>query len=265
MATGLVANNGDTLTRILNQIAQLEENLLADIGAPATIADGADVAQGATTDAVVAAGAAGTVSAKLRRLTTDLNTLLGYADGLETNTAALLTGTILAAGEAHIGQVGGRSVRVRVEKTRPNDTNAYAANDAINESASAGSNWSFAVGRIAAGSGVIVGATIACDDIVTSLGTLELDLYDDTITDINDNSEATRLYANQGKFIRTLVFPALAKKTANSDCVEAELNGLNIPFKCVAGGLLDGVLRAVTGFTPVANKKFTITLAVLQD
>lgn len=41
-------------------------------GGPATIADGADVTQGAIADAAVAAGAAGTLSAKLRRLTTDL-------------------------------------------------------------------------------------------------------------------------------------------------------------------------------------------------
>lgn len=41
-----------------------------------TIADGSDVAEGAVADAVVAAGAAGTESAKLRRLTTDLDALL---------------------------------------------------------------------------------------------------------------------------------------------------------------------------------------------
>src|SRR5436190_1739516 len=44
------------------------------------VADGADVTQGAVADAVVAAGAAGTLSAKLRRLTADLaalNALLG--------------------------------------------------------------------------------------------------------------------------------------------------------------------------------------------
>lgn len=49
-------------------------------GGAVTVADGADVTQGALADAVVAAGAAGSVSAKLRRLTTDLgaqNTLLG--------------------------------------------------------------------------------------------------------------------------------------------------------------------------------------------
>lgn len=45
-------------------------------GGAATIADGADVAEGATTDAAVAAGAAGTVSAKLRRLTTDLTAFM---------------------------------------------------------------------------------------------------------------------------------------------------------------------------------------------
>ena len=42
-------------------------------GGASTIADGADVTEGAIADAVVAAGAAGTVSAKLRRLTTDID------------------------------------------------------------------------------------------------------------------------------------------------------------------------------------------------
>lgn len=55
-------------------------NIGGGSGGASTIADGADVAEGVTTDASVAAGAAGTVSAKLRRLTTDLdaqNTLIG--------------------------------------------------------------------------------------------------------------------------------------------------------------------------------------------
>lgn len=48
-------------------------------GGAATIADGADVAEGATTDAIVAAGAGGSVSAKLRRISQgleDLKTLI---------------------------------------------------------------------------------------------------------------------------------------------------------------------------------------------
>jgi hypothetical protein len=67
-------------------------------GGAATIADGADVAEGATTDAVVAAGAAGTISAKLRRLTTDLSTVATNTTGLATaagqTSAQTLTGAV---------------------------------------------------------------------------------------------------------------------------------------------------------------------------
>lgn len=45
-------------------------------GGAVTIADGADVTQGADADAAVAAGAAGTLSAKLRRLTADIGALI---------------------------------------------------------------------------------------------------------------------------------------------------------------------------------------------
>ncbi len=46
-------------------------------GGAVTVADGADVTQGAIADAAVAAGATGTQSAKLRRISTDINTSLG--------------------------------------------------------------------------------------------------------------------------------------------------------------------------------------------
>lgn len=81
----------------------------------ATIADGSDVAEGAVADAVVAAGAAGSVSAKLRRLTTDLSTV------------ATNTGAATPAGSAIIGKVG-------IDQTTPGTTNlvALAANQSVN-------------------------------------------------------------------------------------------------------------------------------------
>lgn len=57
-------------------------------GGAVTVADAADVTQGALADAVVAAGAAGSISAKLRRLTTDLDavkTLLTSTGALKDN------------------------------------------------------------------------------------------------------------------------------------------------------------------------------------
>ncbi len=67
-------------------------------GGAATIADGADVTQGAIADAVVVAGAAGTLSAKLRRLTTDLNAAIVDLAAIEViNTA--IQAAIEAQGE----------------------------------------------------------------------------------------------------------------------------------------------------------------------
>lgn len=51
-------------------------------GGAVTVADGADVTQGLIADAVVAAGAAGTTSAKLRRLTTDISAILAQLQGV---------------------------------------------------------------------------------------------------------------------------------------------------------------------------------------
>jgi hypothetical protein len=80
--------------------------------------DGADIALGATADAAVAAGLAGTVNAKLRRLTADLGAVLNFIDGLEgllagglpaalTGSGALKVANIdpIPAGDANIGNV----------------------------------------------------------------------------------------------------------------------------------------------------------------
>lgn len=82
-------------------------NPLVVSGAPAgdaTIVDGGDVAEGATTDAAAAVGGTGTVSAKLRRVTTQLAALGETTDAAQTDPTqaasieALLKGilTILA-------------------------------------------------------------------------------------------------------------------------------------------------------------------------
>jgi hypothetical protein len=74
-----------------------------------TVADGADVAEGAVGDAVVDAGASGTLSAKLRRLTTDL------AQILPASTAAAVTpsdSTALVSRAVWVGGAGDLSVRL---------------------------------------------------------------------------------------------------------------------------------------------------------
>lgn len=60
----------------VSQVAQAAASTA--VGSSVSIADGADAAEGAIADSVVAAGATGSISAKLRRLTTDIGTLLSY-------------------------------------------------------------------------------------------------------------------------------------------------------------------------------------------
>lgn len=151
-----------------------------------------------------------------------------------------------------------------VEKTRPANTTPYTIGDAIAESDSAGTPWSFEVGRIETGSGIIVGATISTDQSANT-AQFELDLYRAALTGVNDNAEAARLYALQAFYLDTIQFPAAAKKTTNSTQAEATISGINIPFKCAANSLIYGILRTATAFTPASGQKFRITLHVLQD
>lgn len=82
------------------------ENPLVVSGAPAgdaTIVDGGDVAQGATDDVAATAGGEGTVSAKLRLMTTQLDaieTTLGTIDASLAAILAILTDVHDAEGNA---------------------------------------------------------------------------------------------------------------------------------------------------------------------
>ncbi len=67
---------GNLWALLVDAGGRLQIDVVAMPATAVTIADGADVTLGALADAVVAAGAAGSISAKLRRLTTDLDALL---------------------------------------------------------------------------------------------------------------------------------------------------------------------------------------------
>lgn len=75
--------NIPTAFTLLARLRDIAVGLGAIAGA-ITIADGADVTQGAITDAIVAAGAPGSVSAKLRRLTQGLEDLEAAVEDLKT-------------------------------------------------------------------------------------------------------------------------------------------------------------------------------------
>lgn len=95
-------NNNPTLAAVSNSDGETPVYLYADPathglvisgasggGGASTIADGADVAEGATTDGAVTAGSAGTVSGKLRQISADIST----SNGLMATSANQTNGT----------------------------------------------------------------------------------------------------------------------------------------------------------------------------
>lgn len=69
-------------------------------GSAVSVADGADITQGAIADAAVVAGAAGTISAKLRRVTTDLDAVKTSVASLDSKTTAVNTGAVVVSSSA---------------------------------------------------------------------------------------------------------------------------------------------------------------------
>lgn len=120
-------------------------NLMVGGGGAATIANGADVTQGSTADVAVVSDANGTISGKLRGMVKIL------ADAWDSVNHALRVQ----------GNVGGYTTVASGSFTRPNDTTAYATNDAVTNSTSNATAITFAnAARVAAGSGVILSARL---------------------------------------------------------------------------------------------------------
>lgn len=218
----------------------------------ATIADGADVAEGATTDAIVAAGAAGTLSAKLRRVT----------QGLEDLKSLL----VLAAGENHIGAVGGHTTLASANFTRPADTTAYASGDLVANSTTAGSvtPMQFTVARVAAGSGMIRRARLRKSGTSVTSASFRLHLYRASPTPANGDNAAwsTDQVANYLGSIDVTCDRAFTDGASGNGVPNT---GSEINFKLSSGQVVYGLCEARAAYTPASGETLTWELEVLQN
>lgn len=168
----------------------------------------------------------------------------------------------VAGGVAQSVTAGGYTVRSSATITRPGDTTAYAAKDAISSSTSAPAILTFAsCARTSGGSGYVTGARLVTNQ-AANVSAYRLHLYDATLSAVNDNAAQTVLETNWASYLGYIDLPAAG--TDGSDSAISQSTQAPLPF-VAAGTSLFGMLETITGFTPANAQHFRIDLGIEQN
>lgn len=176
-------------------------------------------------------------------------------------------GGALGASETHLGEVGGRlAVVAASELTRPANTTAYAALDAVSDSTTSPTVLTFSnAARVNVGSGYVVGARLMTDQ-AANVARFRLHLFHTSPTAINDNAAFTLLYANRATRVGVIDFPAMDDEGSGSTGAEARNVDVRLPFVCAAASDdLFGLLEVLDAFTPASGQKFYAELVIDQN
>lgn len=171
--------------------------------------------------------------------------------------------TDTSSSESHIGEVGGNLITVSVEKTRPANATPYTALDVVNESASAGTVWTFAnLARINQGSGYITKGRLVTDQKANTARFRVHLFHTAPAAVINDNAANAIIYADFTKKIGSFDLPAMTTEDATASTgATAMRDDIRIPFNLDAGTRsVIAVLETLDAFTPASGQKFYLEL-----
>lgn len=171
-----------------------------------------------------------------------------------------------AASENHIGEVGGRAKIATATFARPADVLAYASGDLVANSTVAGAvtPLSFAVARVAAGSGMVRRVAVRKTGTAVANASFRLHLYSASpVVSNGDNGVyLTDKAANYMGRVDVVVDQAFTDGAVGTGVPAA---GLEVNFALAAGQNIYGVLEARGAYTPVSGETFTVDLEVLQN
>lgn len=161
--------------------------------------------------------------------------------------------------------------------TRPADTAAYTANDAISNSTTTPSVLTFSNAAGKEGRGGVLEAVRIKTSAYTASGTPgalagELWLFHTAPTALEDNAAVDLSDAEVGNAIGWVAFdfdtdgaPGTATAGAGGNML-AYVDTIELPYKCAAGSVdLYGVLIARNDYVPVSAEVFTIDLIVNRE
>lgn len=151
--------------------------------------------------------------------------------------------------------------------TRPSDTTAYAADDAVTDSTSAPTVITFAnAARANGGSGLIVGAVLVKSTNDSTGESFDLLLADTTFAATNDNAAFAMSDAEARTLLGVVNFASATNTGANNRAYIGILPNGPIPFVCGAASTsLFGGLVARGAYAPANAERFDIRLLIQQD
>lgn len=175
-----------------------------------------------------------------------------------TNTATNIK-VYLADGGVFVAPLGIR--KKSVEFTRPATETPYTVG-AVVGNAGATAIKLLGVVKKPGGSGRIIGLMVMKNNATVTNNSYRLHLYSNVPTVIADNAAMTLLYANVAGRIAKRDF-TLETEATGSNAAYAELQDVNIPFKCDEGSTdITCVLQAKAAMTPASGTKFTIVALI---
>lgn len=146
--------------------------------------------------------------------------------------------------------------------TRPADTTAYAANDALSDSTSAPTSGGFtftSAGRKSGGSGIITDMWI-CSSNATGGQQGEVWIFDSAVTNVNDNAA----FAISDSEIKTVVAKIPYTTVADTNNAGAHVQNLAIGYTCVGSANLRFLVKIKSAYTPVASEVTTVRIKCIQ-
>lgn len=145
--------------------------------------------------------------------------------------------------------------------TRPADTTAYAANDAMSDSTSAPTSGGFTLSsmcRISGGSGILTDLALIYSTASAVAG--DIWIYDASVTAQNDNAAWSVTDADQAKLVAKVPFVTVA------DTLNAvhNIQNLNIGYTCSGTANLRFMVKVTTGYTPASADALTVRAKFVQ-
>lgn len=190
------------------------------------------------------------------------------SDNFTTQDASAATVTLAASddGTAKASKIVSFTVQAGTNFTRPNDSNPYAANDAVNNSTSAPTVMTFTTcARINAGMGMIRDATLCISNKNATVAEFHIWIFDASPAMPNDNA-AFAFSDAESKTVQCVLIFTPANYTDSSNNAIYKLSNPNQMFLCAAATkTLYGALMTRTAYTPTAQETYDVELNIIQE